>query len=49
MNRHLRICLQDYIVYVGNQAWKYKPHEEDGDPGCLGLVAFRPTVEAEVL
>ena len=46
---HLRICLQDYIVYVSNQAWNYKPHEEDGDPGCLSLVALGATVEAEVL
>ena len=46
---HLRICLQHYIIDVGDQAWEDESNKEDGHPRSLSLVALGAAVEAEVL
>ena len=46
---NLRVSLQYYIVYIGNQAREDKSNEKHSDPWCLSLVSLRSTVEAEIL
>jgi hypothetical protein len=45
----LRICLQNYVIDIGHDAGEDKSNEQKCGPRGFRLIAFRTTVETEVL